>query len=68
MAEMHFRQPGFTYSLCRPFTNIKKRIQKFDLILGSIQNMKDVNSDLLQWFINFFEKNLLKMILSKINN
>ena len=27
--EMHLRQPGFTYSACRPFTTSKKRIQKF---------------------------------------
>ena len=29
MPEMHFRQPGFTYSACGPFTKNKKRIQKF---------------------------------------
>ena len=27
--EMHLRQPGFTYSSCRPFTENKKRMQKF---------------------------------------
>ena len=27
--EMHLRQPGFTYSACRPFTKIKERIEKF---------------------------------------
>ena len=27
--EMHLRQPGFTYSACRPFTKHKQRIQKF---------------------------------------
>ena len=27
--EMHFTQPGFTYSACGPFTKTKKRIQKF---------------------------------------
>ena len=27
--EMHFRQPGFTYSACGPFTKNKQRIQKF---------------------------------------
>ena len=26
---MHLRQPGFTYSVCRPFTKNKERIQKF---------------------------------------
>ena len=29
MPKMHLRQPGFTYSLCGPFTEIKERIQKF---------------------------------------
>ena len=29
MPEMHSRQPGFTYSACRPFTKNKQRIQKF---------------------------------------
>ena len=29
MSEMHFRQPGFTYSACKPFTKNEERIQKF---------------------------------------
>ena len=29
MQEMHFRQPGFTYSACGPFTENKERIQRF---------------------------------------
>ena len=29
MAEMHLRQPGFTYSAWGPFTKNKERIQKF---------------------------------------
>ena len=29
MPEMHLRQPGFTYSACRPFTKNKQRTQKF---------------------------------------
>ena len=29
MPEMHLRQPGFTYSVCGPFTRNKQRIQKF---------------------------------------
>ena len=29
MSETHLRQPGFTYSTCRPFTKNKERIQKF---------------------------------------
>ena len=28
MLEMHLKQPGFTYSACRPFTKNKERIQK----------------------------------------
>ena len=30
MAEMHLRQPGFTYSACGPFTKHKERIKKFN--------------------------------------
>ena len=26
---MHLRQPGFTYSVCEPFSKKKERIQKF---------------------------------------
>ena len=29
MPQMHLRQPGFTYSACRPFIKNKERIQKF---------------------------------------
>ena len=29
MPEMHLKQPGFTYSACRPFSKNKERIQKF---------------------------------------
>ena len=29
MAEMHLKQPGFTYSACGSFTKNKERIQKF---------------------------------------
>ena len=29
MPEIHLKQPGFTYSACRPFTINKQRIQKF---------------------------------------
>ena len=29
MSEMHFRQPGFTYNACGPFTKRKERMQKF---------------------------------------
>ena len=27
--EMHFREPGFTYLACGPFTKNKQRIQKY---------------------------------------
>ena len=29
MPGMHLRQPGFTYSVCGPFTKNKERIEKF---------------------------------------
>ena len=29
MPEMYFKQPGFTYSACGPFTKSKERIEKF---------------------------------------
>ena len=29
MSEIHLKQPGCTYSACRPFTKNKERIQKF---------------------------------------
>ena len=29
MPEMHLKQPGFTYSVCGPFTKSKERIQTF---------------------------------------
>ena len=29
MPEIHLRQPGFTYSACRPFTKHKQTIQTF---------------------------------------
>ena len=29
ITEMHLRQPGFTYSVCGPFTKNKERPQKF---------------------------------------
>ena len=28
MPEMHLKQPGFTYSVCDPFTKNKQRIEK----------------------------------------
>ena len=29
MPKMHLKQPGFTYSVCGPFTKNKQRIKKF---------------------------------------
>ena len=29
MYEMHLKQPGFTYSVCDPFTKNKERIEEF---------------------------------------
>ena len=29
MPEMHLKQPGFTYSVCDPFTKNKERIEEF---------------------------------------
>ena len=29
MPELHFKQAGFTYSACEPFTKNRERIQKF---------------------------------------
>ena len=29
MPKMHLKQPGFTYSVCEPFTKNKQRIKKF---------------------------------------
>ena len=29
MPELHLQQPGFTYSVCGPFTRNKERIEKF---------------------------------------
>ena len=29
MPEMHWKQPGFTYSACGPFTENKERVEKF---------------------------------------
>ena len=105
MPEIHLRQPGFTYSACRPFTKNKEKIQIFketgdsqyiyqneldkasfqhemtyrvfkdyleeqlrikycmikNLILLKIQNMMEVKEALLQWFMNFLIKSLLRL-------
>ena len=31
MPEMHLKQPGYTYRACGPFTENRKRIQKFKI-------------------------------------
>ena len=38
MPEMHFKQPGFSYSACGPFTKNKEGIEKF---------MQTVNTDFI---------------------
>ena len=30
MPEMYLRQPGFTYSVCGPFTKNKERVKRFE--------------------------------------
>ena len=59
MPKMHLKQPGFTYSVCRPFTKNKERIQKFK----ETRNMKDIKEDLLLWFINFLIKSQKAVVL-----
>ena len=45
MTEMHLKQPGFTYSVCGPFTKNKERIEKLmqtgntDFICKKLFNM-----------------------------
>ena len=51
MPEMHFKQLGFTYNACGPFTKNKERIEKF---------MQTVNTD-------FIYKNLIRLVFSMIN-
>ena len=51
MAEMHLKQPGFTYSACSPFTKNKERIEKF---------MQTGNTNFI------YETNLIKLVFSMI--
>ena len=51
MPEMHLKQPGFTYSACRPFTENKERIEK--LCKLEIQ-------------ILFIKRNLIRLIFNMI--
>ena len=44
MLKIHLRQPGFTYSVCWPFTKNKERIKRFEETAGSwciYQNEED---------------------------
>ena len=50
--------------------NLEEQSQKkYDvikhLILIKIQNIMDINADLLQWYVNFLIKNLVKIALNK---
>ena len=56
MAEMHLRQPGFTYSTCGLFTKNKERIDKF---------MRSGNTDFISK--NEFEKACFQMIWLMVN-
>ena len=40
MPEMHLKQPGFTYSICGPFTKNKERIEKFMQIGNTVLFIK----------------------------
>ena len=51
MPEMHLKQPGFTYSVCGPFTKNKERTEKF---------MQTGNTDC------FCKMNLIKLVFSMI--
>ena len=42
MLELHLKQPGFTYSTCRPFTQHLERIQKFKET-GNLKNYIEIN-------------------------
>ena len=50
MPEMHLRQPGFTYSVCGPFTKHKERIKKFE----QTGDTRDI----------FIEMNLIKLVFN----
>ena len=77
MPEMDLKQPGFTYSVCGPFTKNKERIQKFketgdtkciyknefDKACFSILNMMDIKGGLLLWFTNFLMKSPQVVVL-----
>ena len=43
--EMHLKQSGFTYSVCKPFTKNKERIQKFK----ETGNLRYIYQNKLNW-------------------
>ena len=51
MAEMHLKQPGFTYSACGPFTKIKKEFKNLKK-----QEIQDI----------FIKMNLIRLVFSMI--
>ena len=51
LAEMHLKQPGFTYSACGLFTKDKERIEKF---------MKTGNMEFI------YKMNLIKLVFTTI--
>ena len=51
MPKMHLKQPGFTYSACRPFTEHKERIQIF-------KETEDTN--------NIYKTNLIRLVFNMI--
>ena len=52
--QLHLRQPGFTYSVCGPFTKSKERFEKF---------MQTGNTDFM---ILFTKMNLIKLVFKMI--
>ena len=52
MPEMHLKQPGFTYSVCGPFTKNKERIQK--------------NSKKQEILTIFTKMNLIKLVFNMV--
>ena len=52
MPGIHLRNPGFTHSVCGPFTKNKKRIQKFKETEGSGETKRELKLALnMTWFI-----------------
>ena len=45
--ELHLKQPGFTYSVCGPFTKYRERIQNFRET-GSLKHLYSNELDLFQ--------------------